>query len=176
MAKKELVIWEESVYTDLEKMAEELKADNFYQEEYGKQDDEFWLDLAKETWDNYLDDERMNLDKELDTEVVVFAKIGLWDGIRVAFKRLKSNNLNSFLKSFMDGDRRFYYDGYNICGSETHHDGTNYYTFRRMKPGKSAEILESKFCSGIITETNVKFYMHRYTQSIAEPVKKIYGW
>lgn len=71
-----------------------------------------------------LDDERSNLNKEVDGIIVVFGNLGLWNGRRRGYQILGST-IADILKSQCD-DAEWYGDGYNIRGRMDHHDGTNY--------------------------------------------------
>ena len=59
-----------------------------------------------------LDDERSNLNKEVDGIIVVFGNLGLWNGRRQGYQILGST-IADILKSQCD-DAEWYGDGYNI--------------------------------------------------------------
>lgn len=172
--RKQIIIWD-GTFCEFEQMAEELKSE--MEEIYPNETNDFWIRLAQETHERYLDDERSNLDIKTDQDIVIFAELGLWYGKKLAFKKLSPHNINAIFQPFAIGDIKFYYDGYgNICADEYHHDGTNHYIYRTMKEGLHADDLGERFSDGSVTAKNFKSYMYRYTKSIAAPVKKIYGW
>ena len=72
--------------------------------------DEEW---AEEVY-RWLDDERSNLNKEVDGIIVVFGNLGLWNGRRQGYQILGST-IADILKSQCD-DAEWYGDGYNIRG------------------------------------------------------------
>ena len=65
-----------------------------------------------------LDDERSNLNKEVDGIIVVFGNLGLWNGRRRGYQILGST-IADILKSQCD-DAEWYGDGYNIRGRMDH--------------------------------------------------------
>ena len=58
--------------------------------------DSAWED-ACELNNEYLDDERRNLDVDVGEHIIVIASLGLWDGRRIAYKDLNSTNLSDCL-------------------------------------------------------------------------------
>ena len=94
-----------------------------------------------------LDDERSNLNKEVDGIIVVFGNLGLWNGRRRGYQILGST-IADILKSQCD-DAEWYGDGYNIRGRMDHHDGNR-------------EIDEEVF--------------RRRTRSLYPYVAAVYGW
>ena len=86
-----------------------------------------------ETNDMYLDDERMNLNKEVDGRILIIADLGLWNGRKSGYKILGANIKDIFNINPRGFDyAEFYGDGYNIKATEHHHDGTNYAELREL--------------------------------------------
>ena len=98
----------------------------------------------------WLDDERSNLNKEVDGIIVVFGNLGLWNGRRQGYQILGST-IADILKSQCD-DAEWYGDGYNIRGRMGHHDGTNYTLYRVAKDRDEAERLVDKIYNREIGE------------------------
>lgn len=155
------VIWESNI--DLEVFKEEFEKMG-YTEEMGYTIDEQYQ-IACDWTNDALQDEKDNLDIELDNNIVVIADLGLWNGRRRGYKVI-GTNLNDTLRSFMDcmTEIEFYTDGYNYCATEYHHDGTNHYIFRVLKDGVDVDKLG-----------NYKDIM-KYTKSLKKTVNNVYGW
>ena len=118
------MIW--SSYDLLDETAKE-----YYQNSQREILDDDCYEVSDEEWAEevyrWLDDERSNLNKEVDGIIVVFGNLGLWNGRRQGYQILGST-IADILKSQCD-DAEWYGDGYNIRGRMGHHDGTNYTLF-----------------------------------------------
>lgn len=118
----------------------------------------------------YLNDEKMNLDKMVDGDILVIADIGLWNGRRCGYKIL-GNNLNEIFDINSRGFdlAEFYGDGHNIKATEVHHDGINYYEFRIIRNNKD---IEKMFNGKEITRARLNYY----TKPMYKEVASVYGW
>lgn len=116
-------------------------------------------------------DEKDNLYKLLPNNILCIANLGLWNGRKSGYKVL-DNNLNSILNQACGDYYHVYYDGYNIVAKDSHHDGTNYYTFRLIKDNVNIENLLTKLYNGKATNKDI----NNYTKSLRSEVKQIYGW
>lgn len=125
-----------------------------------------------ETNDMYLDDERMNLDKVVEGRILVIADLGLWNGRKSAYKIVGSGNIKDIL-GFTYDCAEFYGDGYNIRGTEVHHDGTNHYLYRVIREDRNIQNLLDDIYDG--KEYTMK-KLNYYTKSLYKDVAKIYGW
>ena len=127
-------------------------------------EDEIW-ERAAEMVDMEYEDMRSLLNKKYDYNIVCFADLGLWNGRREAHKIL-GHNLNECLKGFIQGDTNLhvYVDRYNLCADESHHDGTNHYTFKVLKNdiGNPEEASYNK--------------LKKNCRSLRKDVKEIFGW
>lgn len=122
----------------------------------------------------YLYDEKLNLDKQIDGRILVIANLGLWNGNRLGYKILNCNvneifNINSRGFDYAE----FYGDGYNIKGTEHHHDGTNYYEYRVIRENRNIENLLDAIYNG---EEISRKKLNYYTKSLYPYVAKVYGW
>ena len=141
-----------------------------------KGDEQAAWELAHDWNDAWLDDEKTNLDIDVGYPIVVFADLGLWNGRRTAYKMLGSQNLKDCL-NVCCGD---YIDWFvDDCGDltvrDTHHDGTNTYTFRALRGGMSWEQIEN-FYDKLDREGITKRTVKRYTRRLGDYVAKVYGW
>ena len=118
------------------------------------------------------DEERANLNVTLPGPVMVIADLGLWNGRRIAYKFIGSN-LRDCL-SVHEGDYVTYYvdELGDLCCDDTHHDGTNHYLFRMLKPDKSIGPLGRKFMRGTVTRRDIT----NYTSSVGIYAADVYGW
>jgi len=120
--------------------------------------------------DNNLDDERANLDVEVDGYIVAFASLGLWNG-RVNGAKLVGDNVKDILHS-NDDYVTWYCDPYNVKAEMIHHDGTNYVIYRVAKNKEQAERLVDKIAYHGMTEEEFR----RATKSLRPYVAEVYGW
>jgi len=120
--------------------------------------------------DNNLDDERINLDVEVDGYIVAFASLGLWNG-RVNGAKLVGDNVKDILHS-NDDYVTWYCDPYNVKAEMIHHDGTNYVIYRVAKNKEQAERLVDKIAYHGMTEEEFR----RATKSLRPYVADVYGW
>lgn len=158
------IIWDGT--TDLTSCIDE------YREVYPDLSDEELYDLAQEDLYNQLDDERDNLNIET-RRIVVFADVGSWNGRRNGLKFL-GENLSTVLQSLCDGNCTFFSDGVDVCGTEYHHDSTNHYVYRELKPQFFDIDLDLAFSNskGTFTQRQIAYY----TSSLVPYVNKVYGW
>jgi len=121
-----------------------------------------WADF----YDFHWDDEVGNLNREVDSDIIAIVDMGLWDGRHNGYKIL-GNKLNDIMYCG-NGDKEIWYDGKNVCGSISHHDGCHYVTFRKIKRGVNRNNLISKVLNGEDVS--------RLTVSLKKDVCEIYGW
>ena len=110
--------------------------------------------LIVDTNNDYLDDERCNLDIQLSQPILVIADLGLWHGRRMGYKEIESGNLRSI---------------------SIHHDGRNNCLFRAWKDGTTdtqRENLKDKLYRGVATPQDIS----RVTRSIGKEIGRVYGW
>ena len=133
------------------------------------------LQLMYEINNDYLDDERMNLDIDLGQPILVIADLGLWDGRKSGYKEIMSGNIKDCLYS--DNDYNTWYldkDG-DFCCDSIHHDGTNHYRYRVFRYGLLEDEryeLMGKIYNGSATEDDIQ----QYTRRIGDEIAKVYGW
>ena len=148
-----------------------------YPDDYGILSDEELLDIVREDNDNCLECERENLKNIfLPGKIVVLGTLGLYDGAKYGYRELKTQKAADILKPLCEGTLsycKFYSDGYDICGTEEHHDGTNLYVYRYIRPGVNIQNLYSDIVSG---KNISKQEINRYTGSLVPFIHPIYGW
>lgn len=114
--------------------------------------------------------ERENLSCFLDGKIMCIADLGLWNGRRSGYKYL-TENLNSIFDVDEDYNEWYIDDLGDIRCKAVHHDGTNYYLFRAVKPYMNTEILEDKLYEGTATRRDIT----KYTERLGDYIGKIYG-
>lgn len=121
---------------------------------------------------NYLDDERMNLNKQLDGRVLIIADLGLWNGRKQGYK-IGTYNLNSIFDIGSFDYAEFYTENRNVKAREHHHDGTNYYTIRVIREDKNVQnLLDAIYRGDEISRSMLNYY----TKSLYNNVAEVYGW
>ena len=151
-------------------------------------DDDFWewytddvdelsdydkYEIAARYINDCFDDEMVNLDIPTSTEILAIADLGLWNGRRCGYREL-GRNVNEIFRVCEDYNI-FTCDRYNVRARCIHHDGSNYILFRRWRDDTTYEqrerLLDALYCG----EANERM-IRRYTKSIADEVKNVYGW
>lgn len=140
--------------------------------EYDPDDEYAIYEWMMETNKEYFYDERMNLDKVVEGRILVIADLGLWNGRKSAYKIVDSGNIKDIL-GFTYDCAEFYGDGYNIRGTEVHHDGTNHYLYRVIREDRNIVNLLNDIWDG--KEYTMK-KLNYYTKSLYKDVAKVYGW
>ena len=169
---KKHIIWS-NMNLDIEDWREDYEEyleENGFDERHNNDDDLYkWM---METNDEYLGDEQMNLDKVVEGRILVIADLGLWSSRKSAYKIVGSGNIKDIL-GFTYDCAEFYGDGYNIRGTEIHHDGTNHYLYRVIREDRNIQNLLDDIYEG------KKYTMKKlnyYTKSLYKPVAEVYGW
>ena len=136
------------------------------------EDEDAIYEYMVETNGEYLEDERMNLNKVVDGRILIIADLGLWYGRRSAYRLIESRNIKDILQ-FNHDYAEFYGDGYNIKGTEAHHDGVNFYEYRIVREDRNIENLLDDIYNG--REISRK-KLNYYTKSLYRAVADVYGW
>ena len=116
-------------------------------------------------------DERRNLNRETDNEIMVIAKLQLWDGHKNGYRYL-GRRLSDILDCHCGDSYRFFFDGRDIRATDMHHDGTNRYLFREVKSEKDGKTLAGLVFSGEVTDEDIE----KHSLSLGRYVCDIYGW
>jgi hypothetical protein len=134
-------------------------------------DDSAIIEWAIDINNEYLNDEKMNLDKIVDNDIICIADVGRWNG-RVYGCKILDNNINNIFTVY-DDYIEYYGNGRDIVATGTHHDGTNYYIFRKIRAGRDIDkFLEDIHNNKPITLAKLNYY----TESLYNDVASVYGW
>lgn len=122
---------------------------------------------------SYLDDERTNLDVQLDNKIIAIADIGRWNGRVTGYKLIESGNIKDILYSDGNCEPTWYVEDGDVKCKMSHHDGTNYVVYREVKPDVDIDdVIAIIMTTGKISDEDID----KYTTSIADKVNAVYGW
>jgi len=168
----ENVIWSNE-YDVIESLEKEIleDPDGFY----GVNEENVWA-VACEQNDEFLEDEKANLNIDVGNDIVIFAILGLWYGKRYASNDIRSGNIADCFGNTSCDYVKWYVDelGDMRC-TGTHHDGTNRYLYRAWKDGVSEStktMLRIKWGEKRATRKDIT----RYTKRIGDSIANVYGW
>ena len=167
---KKQIIWT-SDYENIEAIAKEEMA---YNEGLSEEDA---IERAYELNNDYLDDERCNLDKEVNGYIIAMAfrssmRYGVWGGAGSKGYKLCGTNVSDILNTSSDS-AEWYGDTHNIRGEFSDHDGSDSVIYRVAESEYDAERIATKIYNGEI-ETEEQF--RKATKSLYPYVAKVYGW
>ena len=125
--------------------------------------------------DDYLSDERRNLDIHLSQPIIVIGDLGRWNGRVTGYKMIDSGNIRDCL--YADTDyTEWYVDKYgDLRANAVHHDGTNHYLYRVFKDGVTdtqIENLQDKIYNGKVTRADIT----RVTKRLGDEISEVYGF
>lgn len=148
---------------------EEAAKENEWDEDTSNPDNLY--EYMMKTNQMYLNDERANLNRQLNGRILIIADLGLWNGRRPGYKIIEGNIANILYDNadFIE----WYADQYNIRATAHHHDGTNYYLYREIREDRNIQVLLDDIYNG---KEISKSKLNYYTRSIRPYVAEIYGW
>lgn len=172
---KKFVIWQ-NMEIDADDWRDDYKeCHDLSDDEMENVDDYDIYDWAYRCNDDYLDDERVNLNVVVPNGILVIADLGFWDGRRCGYKEIATGNIADCLCDSDCDYCEWYCDMYDMRFKGSHHDGTNYYIYRTWADGTSEEQRENylnKLYRGKATHKD----MLKYTRSIRPYIAEVYGW
>lgn len=142
-------------------------------ENYNDLEDEF--EMVDIYLNGLLQTERINLNIDVGSPIIVITDLGLWNGEYKAYKFIRSGNIADCL--YDGGDSvKWYVDRYkDLRCRSIHHDGRNHYLYRAVKPGVSDYTLR-RFCGKILDGTVTREDITRVTRRLGDYIGKVYGW
>lgn len=144
-------------------------------EEYPEADDYDLYRIAAELNDDYLEDERINLNIELRNPILIIADLGLWNGRHYGYSEIESGNISDCLYSECDYATWYVDDDGEFGCKAVHHDGTNFYRYRVWKDYLSddeKDELKDKLFDGTAEEEDIE----KYTDPLGKVIGDVYGW
>lgn len=132
-------------------------------------------DLMYDINNDYLDDERANLNINLSEEIIAIGTLGLWNGTVSGYKEIGCNlsdclydNDCAYVEWYVDNRKNLRMTGY-------HHDGTNHILYRVFKDNLSEQQKENfkeKLYCGTATTKDIT----RYTRRLGDVILHTYGF
>ena len=144
-------------------------------EEYPNASETRRWELAEERNADMLEIERENLDIQLDDDIIVIADLGRWHGRVPGYKIIPSGNIKACLYSDADFNTWYVDNRGDLRCDASHHDGTNYYTYRVWRPGVS-EIQKENFLDKIYYGKATRRDVTRVTRRLGDDIASVYGW
>jgi hypothetical protein len=164
MDKNKRIIWTNNNYEEWRDcMVSEMEDD--------ETEDMFDYERYSEDCSIWLDDERTNLNKDVDGCIVAFASLGLWNG-RVNGAKVVGDNVKDILDTTCGYYVTWYCDRYNTYCEDIHHDGTNHYIYRVAKNREYADKLVNDIAYNNLTEEQFR----KRTKSLRPYIAKVFGW
>lgn len=143
--------------------------------EYPEMTDTERMELASEMLENDLDDERFNLDIQLDRPILVIGDLGLWDGRHSGYKEIESGDIRDCLYADTDYSTWYVDKLGDLRCDAIHHDGTNHYLYRVYKDGvrdSQIDLLKEKLYYGTATRADIT----RATRRLGDDIARVYGF
>ena len=165
---KKHIVWSD-IYLDIDDWRDDLK------EQYPDASDDELITRMYELNNDYLDDERVNLDIQLPQKIIVIGDLGLWNGRFQGYKMIDSGNIKDCLYSDCDMNEWYVDKRGDLRCTAIHHDGTNHYLYRVFKDNISdsqIERLQEKIYNGNATRQDIT----RVTKRLGDDIGAVYGW
>ena len=132
-------------------------------------------DWMQDTNDEYLADERANLNIQLSRPILEIADLGRWNCRSSGYKEIESGNIRDCLYSDTDLITWFVDKNGDLRCDATHHDGTNHYLYRTYKDDATDEqidALKDMIYEGTATQADID----AVTRRLGDDIGKVYGW
>lgn len=168
MTDEKHIIWS-NYHLDYADWKEDLEA------EYPDLPEEERISLMYEINDEYLGDERINLNIQLSQPILVVADLGLWYGRRTGYREIQSGNIRDCLYSEVDYATWYVNRRGDLCCDAIHHDGTNHYLYRVYKDDareSQIDLLKEKLYNGTATRADIT----RVTRRLGDEIARVYGF
>ena len=162
------VIWS-NIDLDLKDWIDDLKAD------YPDLSEEEHYAMMVERNNEFLSDERANLNVQCGDDILAVGDIGRWNGRRMGYKTIESGKISDCLSSECDYAEWYVDREGEFRGKEIHHDGTNYIYYRKFKESADyddrAELMDQIY-RGVAKQEDID----RLTEKLGETIGAVYGW
>ena len=162
------VVWSD-INLDFEKWRDDL------QEQYPTASEDELVAKMYEINNDYLEDERANLNIQLSQSIIVIGDLGLWHGRVHGYKMIDSGNIKDCLYSDCDLNEWYVDKNGDLRCTAIHHDGRNHYLYRTFKDGITSsqiENLQDKIYAGKATRRDIT----RVTRRLGDEIGAVYGW
>ncbi len=125
--------------------------------------------------DDYLADERQNLNIQLSQPIIIIADLGRWNGRFSGYKEISSGNINDCLYSDTEYATWYVDKLGDLRCDAVHHDGENHYLYRTYKDNVSEEQIQNfkdKIYCGAVSRGDIT----RITKGLGDEIGRVYGW
>jgi len=163
------------IWSDFDLDYEDWRAD--LEEQYPELTEDERMMLMYDINNGYLDDERVNLNIQMDRPILVIADLGLWHGRCMGYREIASGNIRDCLYCGRDIEYATWYVdrlGDLRCDA-IHHDGTNHYLYRVYKDSareSQMDLLKEKLYRGTAARADIT----RVTRRLGDEIGRVYGW
>lgn len=167
MEKNEKIIWTNWDFNEdnwKESYEDYLECNNLTEEDCSL------YDFIADEQDIWFNDERSNLNVDVEGVIIAVADFGLWNG-RSRGGAIVGSNVSQILSSECDYCH-WYCDRYNVRFKGAHHDGNNYYLYRVAKDRDEAQ----RILDAMVYDGKDEKWLMRHTKSLRPYVSKVYGW
>ena len=162
------IIWSD-MNLDLNDWRDDLK------EYYPEASEDELYSIMLDTNNEYIWDERANLNIQMPREIIVIGDLGLWNGRASGYKIIESGKISDCLYSDCEYNEWYVDRRGDLRCTAVHHDGTNHYLYRTIKDGVTdaqIENLQEKLYMGTATRADIT----RVTKRLGDEIGKVYGW
>ena len=161
------------IWSDINLNFEDWKDD--LQEQYPDASEDELIFKMYETNNEYLNDERANLNIQMSQSIIVIGDLGRWNGRAHGYKIIESGNIKDCLSTECDMSEWYVDKNGDLRCTAIHHDGRNYYLYRAFKDGvteSQIERLQEKLYAGTATRQDIT----RVTKRLGDDIGAVYGW
>ena len=137
---------------------------DFLDDCYPEADEYDRYNIVSELNKEYLDDERMNLSIDVGSPIIEVADLGFWNGRRQGYHLITSGLLSDVFNFHGCDDATFFIEDGELRSTLYHHDGHHNIVYRKVKDMDR------------LHEMPLDEFVSKYTESLADAVKKVYGW
>jgi len=175
MSENKHVVWNNDACSAYDEIEKDIK-DGEIEVDDDLSDDQKW-DMAYDRINTWFDDEMTNLDKDVKHHLIAMGTVQRWDGGRVGYKNLETNNIAEAIKTTMNsfgGDNTFevYCDGEELIISQVGHDNPTNPSIMKIRMIKDFDTFED-----MLDEHDDSFEsLNANTVSIVNDVNEVYGW
>ena len=144
-------------------------------EEYPALGEEGLRDMMYQYNFEYFSDAQSQLDMYVGSPILVLANLGLWDGRHRGFGEIKSGNIKDCMETDYEYAEWYVDENGEFASRQIHHDGTNYYRYRRYLPDATEDEiydLKEKLYDGTATEDD----LDAVTEPLGSLVGAVFGW
>lgn len=130
-------------------------------------------EMDSELYDEFL----QSYNIAVGADIVVIASLGLWNGRRMGYKELHSPVYSDCFSSCIDdyiGEWIITKETQDLCARVSHHDGTNYYLYRKFKD--ISDVQRANFLDKIYKGTVTRGDITRLSSPLGKDILSLSGY